>query len=247
MSYVDDIKHSIEGTLNQIDDNADWVERYGPVIIDALLNEYLDTFPLLGFTVNPIARRAKHELANAVEACRDGVALMRAEIQYIGSPDNLRAAADAMKGKVITPSRDLASRLVLGEIPSALESYYSDGLASERYRAAIDGRDDAVRGIETYTDPVMKALNDLADGIEDYYRGLRDMAISLLGLIVSIVAIIVGWETIVIGVLGIIGFVISLVALVAAIADLVSSTSSTKDDTIGAFESVIPAWPAVLA
>ena len=247
MSYVDDVKHSIEGTLDQIDDNTDWVERYGPVIIDALLNEYLDTFPIMAPAVNPIAHRAKEELAKAVATSRNGVALMRTEIQYVGSPDALRAAADAIDGKVVTPSRELADQLVLGRIPSALESNYSDGAASEGYRADIDGRDNAVRDIETYADPVAQALRDLADAIEDYYRNLRDIAISLLGLIVSIVVIIVGWETIVLGVLGIIGFVISLVALVASYTDWASSTSETKDAVLGDFNAAIPSWPAVLA
>ncbi|NTV38802.1 MAG: hypothetical protein HGA51_02430 [Demequinaceae bacterium] len=247
MSYVDDIKHSIEGTLDQIDDNTDWVERYGPVIIDALLNEYLDTFPIMAPAVNPIAHRAKEELAKAVATSRDGVALMRSEIQYVGSPDALRAAADAIDGKVITPSRDLADRLVLGRIPSALESNYNDGVASERYRAAIDGRDNAVRDIETYADPVVQALRDLADAIERYYLDVAALAISFLGLILSIVTIILTWETIVGGVLGVIGVVISLAGIALSLGDLMLSTSSAKDSVLESLESVMPAWPAVLA
>src|ERR1035437_4642356 len=139
MSYVDDIKHSIEGTLEQIDDNTKWVAINGPKIIDILLNQYLDTFPIMAPAVNPIAHRAKEELAKAVATSRFGVALMRMEIEYVGSPDALRAAADAIDDKLVTPSRDLGNRLVLGRIPSALESNYSDGAASEGYRVAIDG------------------------------------------------------------------------------------------------------------
>ncbi|MBA8815042.1 hypothetical protein FHX48_000094 [Microbacterium halimionae] len=247
MSFVDDMKHAIEDALNQSDENLDWIAQNGPVIIDHLLNVYLAAYPVMGFAVNPIADRAKEELAKAVETGREGVELFRKEIQFVGSPDNLRAAASVIDDKVIAATRELASRLVLGNIPSALPSNYSDGIASESYVAAIDGRDAAVQGVETYSSPISGALGELADEIESYYRSLRDMALSLLGLIISIVAIIVGWETIVIGVLGIIGAVISLVTLVFSIVDLVDSTNSVRESVGGALEAEVPAWPAVLA
>ncbi len=74
----------------------------------------------------------------------------------------------------------------------ALPSNYDDGVASETYRAKIDGRDAAVRDVDTYAAPIGQSLRDLADDIEDYYRSLRDFVLRL-GAIVSLVLIIVGW------------------------------------------------------
>lgn len=246
MSYVDDIKRAIEDALAQSDENLDWIEANGPVIIDHLLEIYLANVPAGGWVANPIADRAKEELLRAVRFGRQSVACLRAEIQYIGSPDNLRAAADTIDTKMIEPARELASTLVLAKIPSALESNYSDGSASEGYRVAIDGRDDAVRGIETYAAPVAAALRDLATGIEDYYTGLRDLALELLALVISIVVLVVGWETIVLGVLGIVGIVVSIVKLGFTIADMISTSDETTASVREAFDAKVPAWPAVL-
>lgn len=247
MSYVDELKHLIEVALDQTDQNLDWVEINGPIVIDRLLKNYLDTVPAMAPIVNPIAYQAKEELTKAVAAGRLGVALMRAEIQFIGSPDNLRAAADGIDNKLIKRARSLADNLVLGRIPSALPSNYDDGVASESYRAAIDGRDLAVRDIDTYAAPVSQTLRDLATGIEDYYRSLRDLALALAGLVISIVVTVVGFATVLLAVVGCIGIVISLIGLVSSIVDLTMSVSSTRDSAIKSFEAVIPAWPAVLS
>lgn len=246
MSYVDDIKHDIEDFLRQSDENLDWIRTNGPIIIDHLLNIYLAAWPIAGPVVNPIADQAKEALVEYVENGKAAVAALRSEVQFVGSPDNLRAAADKIDSAIIAPARELADRLVLGNIPSALPSNYDDGVASETYRAKIDGRDAAVRDVDTYAAPIGQSLRDLADDIEDYYRSLRDFVLSLLGAIVSLVLIIVGWETIVLGVIGAIGFVISLVGLIGNGADLMNSTDKTRDDVIGAFNAAIPAWPAVL-
>lgn len=247
MSFVDDIRETIEGVLEQIDENGQWVETNGPLIIDALAEAYLRLHPLDGWYVNPIADRAKAELRKAVENLRAVYRLIKWEIQFMGSPDNLRAAADAIDMKAVEPARTLADELVLGKIPSALPSNYTDGEASEGYVAAIDGRDAAVRDVDTYASPVATALRDLADAIEEYYKTLRDLAIDFAGLVVSIVLIIVGWETIVIGVIGIIGAVVSLVKMGFDIADFVGGTQGGTDAAREAFEAEVPAWPAVLS
>lgn len=225
MSYVDDMKHSIEAMLDQSAQNLLWVAQNGPVIIDQLLNIYLATVPQAAWLVNPIAERAKEELAKAVAVGNNGIALFRKEVQFVGSPDNLRSAADLIDREMAEAARTLARELVLGKIPSAWDSNYSDGIASEGYRMAIDGRDDAVRDVATYAAPVSEALRDLAQEIEDYYKSLRDLAVELAGLIVSIIVLVTMFFTII---------------------DLVSSTLNTTETVKGKLEAEIPTWPAVL-
>lgn len=246
MSFVDDMKHQIEDSLRQADENLDWISTNGPVIIDHLLNIYLKTWPIAGPMVNPIADQAKAALADHVREGRLVVAVLRMEVQYVGSPDNLRAAADTIDSSFVTPARELADRLVLGNIPSALPSNYDDGVASETYRAKIDGRDAAVRDIDTYATPIGQSLRDLADGIESYFTSLRDITLAVLAFIVSLVLLIVGWETIVIGVIGVVGMIISAITLYNQVTDLIDDTETTTADVIGTFEATIPAWPAVL-
>ena len=247
MSYVDDMKKSIESALDQSTENLNWIDSHGPGIVDTLLNVYLATVPKAGWMVNPIAERAKAELARAVSSGREAIALMRSEVQFVGSPDNLRAAAETIDSKMSAAARALARNLVLGKIESAWDSNYSDGVASEGSRMAIAGRDAAVRDVETYASPVAEGLRALAHETADYYKSLRDLAVEFAGLVISIVAVVVGWETIVIGVLGVIGIVISLVAMGFTIADLISSTLTTTDNVRGQFESKVPSWPAVLS
>jgi len=246
MSFVDDMKHDIEDALRQADENLDWIATNGPVIIDHLLNIYLKAWPIAGPVVNPIADQAKEALADHVREGKRIVSVLRLEVQYVGSPDNLRAAADKIDSSMVTPARELADRLVLGNIPSALPSNYNDGVASETYRAKIDGRDAAVRDIDTYATPIGQNLRDLADGIESYFKSLRDITIAVLAFIVSLVLLIVGWETIVVGVIGIVGMLISAITLYNQVTDLMDDTNKTKSDVIGAFQATVPAWPAVL-
>lgn len=246
MSFVDDMKHDIEDALRQADENLDWIAANGPGIIDNLLNIYLRAWPIAGPVVNPIADRAKEALADHVREGKLVVGVLRREVQFVGSPDNLRAAADTIDSSIVSSARQLADRLVLGNIPSALPSNYNDGVASETYRAKIDGRNDAVREIDTYVTPIASNLRDLADGIESYFKSLRDITIAVLAFIISLVLLILGWETIIVGVIGIVGMVISAITLYNQVTDLMDDTIKTRDDVIGAFQSTVPAWPAVL-
>lgn len=247
MSQVDDIQRVILDVCNQAEDNLDWLAANGPEIIEAATTPLLMTVLHIHNPYNPLGDRAKQELAKAIAYGRTTVFVLRLEAQYMGSPDRLRAAADAIDRDVVTPARGFADQLVLGKIPSALPSNYSDGVASEGYRAAIDGRDLAVRDIETYASPVAEALRNLADAIESYFRELRDIAMAFVALVISIVAVVVGWETVIIGVIGIVGIVWSLIEIGTSISDLNSDVTTKKDQVVSALNAEIPAWPAVLS
>jgi hypothetical protein len=246
MSYVDDLRNQIEDFLRRVDECLDWIATNAPPIIDRLLNIHLATVPLGDWAMNPVADRAKQALAEYVRIGKRLVELLRAEAQFVGSPDNLRAAADGLQNGVITPARELASRLVRGHIPSALPSNYSDGIASEMYRAAIDGRDAAVRDVETYAAPIMTSLRDLADAIEEYYRQLRDLVTSMLLVILGFAVAIASWETIVPAVLGAVTALVSLIDLVIKGNELLASTGGSRDEFLNAIKVEVPEWPAGL-
>ena len=246
MSYVDDLRDQIEDFLRRVDECLDWIATNAPPIIDRLLNIHLATVPLGDWAMNPVADRAKQALAEYVRIGKRIVEILRAEAQFVGSPDNLRAAADGLQNGVITPARALSSRLVLGHIPSALPSNYSDGIASEMYRAAIDGRDAAVRDVETYAAPIVMSLRDLADAIEKFYRDLRDFSRAFLGLVVSALMVIAGWELILPAVFGVINWVISLTQLAIAADDLLMATGTKKEAIVSSLGDAVPDWPAVL-
>ena len=246
MSYVDDLRDQIEDFLRRVDECLDWIATNAPPIIDRLLNIHLATVPLGDWAMNPVADRAKQALAEYVRIGKRIVEILRAEAQFVGSPDNLRAAADGLQNGVITPARELASRLVLGHIPSALPSNYSDGIASEMYRAAIDGRDAAVRDVETYAAPIVMSLRNLADAIEEYYRQLRDLVTSMLLVILGFAVAIASWETIVPAVLGLMTALVSLVDLGITGNELLESTGGTRDELLNAIKVEVPEWPAAL-
>ncbi|WP_295839733.1 hypothetical protein [uncultured Microbacterium sp.] len=246
MSYVDDLRNQVEEFLRRVDECLDWIATNAPPIIDRLLNIHLATVPLGDWAMNPVADRAKQALAEYVRIGKRIVEILRAEAQFVGSPDNLRAAADGLQNGVITPARALSSRLVLGHIPSALPSNYSDGIASEMYRAAIDGRDAAVRDVETYAAPIVTSLRDLADAIEKYYRQLRDFVKSMLLVILGFAVAIASWETIVPAVLGAVTALVSLIDLVIKGNELLESTGGTRDEVLNAINVEVPEWPAVL-
>lgn len=246
MSYVDDLRDQVEDFLRRVDECLDWIATNAPPIIDRLLNIHLATVPLGDWAMNPVADRAKQALAEYVRIGKRLVEILRAEAQFVGSPDNLRAAADGLQNGVITPARELASRLVLGHIPSALPSNYSDGIASEMYRAAIDGRDAAVREVETYAAPIMTSLRDLADAIEKYYRQLRDLVKSLLLIVLGFVIAIASWPTVIPAVLGVITALVSLVDLFMRTIEFVESTEQGKVEVVNVLTAEAPEWPAAL-
>ena len=247
MSQVDDIQRMILNACDQAEDNLDWLAANGPKIIETATTPLLMTVVHIHNPYNPLGDRAKQELAKAIAFGRTMVFVFRLEAKYMGSPDRLRAAADAIDRDVVTPARDFAHQLVLGKIPSALPSNYSDGVASEGYRAAIDGRDLAVRDIETYASPVSQALRDLADAIESFFRELRDIAMAFVALIISIVAVVLGWETVILGIAGIAGIIWSLIEIGTSISDLNTDITTKKDEVLSALNAEIPAWPAVLS
>lgn len=193
MSYVDDTVALISARLMEIETSLAAVETTILLTRMSVSDGNLNHIPGGELVGDTVVLPALSLADNCITTLYNLVATCRVEIAFAGSPDNLRAAADLIDLKIKSPAQGLSPTLVLGKIPSSLESNYSDGEASEMYEHAIDGRDAAVLGIADQSSPIALALRTLADAIENYY-------FELLGIIAGGVAAVAGVVVAVVGI-----------------------------------------------
>lgn len=172
MSYVDSLVSQISDNLSDIESTLAVLAASIKLTRQSLAEGRLADIPGGKLVVDTLLIPCTDLAEDCNAALHTFVANCRLQVAYAGSPDNLRAAADTIDSKLVDVAKNLSPTLVLGKIPSALDTNYSDGEASERYEHAIDGRDAAVLDIANQSSPVASALRDLADGIEGFYLQL---------------------------------------------------------------------------
>jgi len=253
VSYVDTIRDQIEEQLKSGKDGLDWIDKNGPGIIRTVMNVYLDTIlhlPIPGFISDKFADEAISKLHEGTAELRKALDQAERGIAYVGSPDRLRQAASLIGDKVVTPSRELATTVTLGKLPSTLSSNWDDGEASEGYVHAVDGRDDAVTAIATYADPISSALGDMADAIENFYLSLLAAVVGIVVVIVSVVELIItlaGVVTAPAAIVGVIGTLLGGVTAAIALFQLFVTAEQTQRSISGSLSGAIPEWPRALA
>lgn len=110
------------------------------------------------------------------------VAWMRDLVEKTGDPDQLRVASDSYS-ELATAVEDIASKLVLGKIPTTDDvATWSDPPLSSEYVRKVDGRDDALRRASVGMSNVSGGLQQLAGDIDAF---LVAAAITVAGLVVS--------------------------------------------------------------
>lgn len=251
MSYVDDLRETIQNTLQLIEDQVRWVEENAPTTAKWLVDEYVSHQPI----PHPLKDLLREKLTGQVAAAiaspivdfarqtREGIAFVRKAQDFIGSPDALRAAADQIDGGVVKPGDKLAEKLVLSNIPSALNANWNDAAATQAYQFKIDGRDDAVRSGGKKASELADGLRASANAIEDFLIALTQTVAGLAGAVAGLVVAIATVATIVVFVGGIIAAVAGVVTAITGIVGLISSTGQNVDEALRGLDPGIDAWP----
>ena len=204
----------------------------GKGVPEAVTNTITDLLLLKLREVSPIVRTALDE-AEYYSSC-------------MGSPDALRDAAQSIRSKVVAPAQELAPSVVLGRLPSTMDSNWRDGKASERYRSAVDGRDTALARIESLASPIISALEDLADAIPQFFIQL---AAFVSGAVVALLGLAVAFSTAETGYGAIAGFLAAIAGvLTTVIAGLQYKlgTEQTIQRVTRQLSGETPGWPKVL-
>lgn len=252
MSYVDVLKDEIEANLRAAEKDLAWLDANAPTIIRTALNAYLDTIaPLAGAvaSLSGLEDQLIERVRAAIEDARRGIAYTEKLVEFLGSPDTLRAAADAISHKIIAPARDLAPDVSPSRVRSALDEYWKDGDASRAYQQAVTGRQDAVEQVVTYAQPLATALGDLADEIENFYVALAAAVVGLVAAIggaVEIILTLVGVVTAPAAILGAVVAAMGIVSAVIGVFNLVIVTQQAITHVTGNLSEHVPAWPKAL-
>lgn len=244
MSQVDDVKHFIQDCLRNQLRALDWLEQHGPAIIRALVPMHIGMFPVPPGVRNVVADWYIDRLMDGIRYARRVNALQQAMVLYIGSPDALRAAADALGAAVTAKAADYATANVREDSLIALgDPYQWSGPGVAQYEKSFDGQQTAFLRISEYSGKMEDALKQMATNIEDWYNGLRDTVLGALEVIGGIVILIATWESIVGGIAGIVVAIIGIITLINAQADLSNEQMLSTKEILSDLNSTIQDWP----
>lgn len=246
MSYVDILRDEIVAHLDDAERRVRDAIRTLPAQLRAAVKKAADdAFGGAGRYLIPddvvkwIADQVVAAALEALDECLKHIEVYREAAAFLGSPDQLRAAAE-MFGTI----GDQATALQIRK--DDLEGYltWDDGMPTKRYAAAIEDQITALARIQPAMASVKGVLRQHADDIENYYLALLGLVVGLctaiLGVvaaIISLIAAILLIETVIGTVIAVIGAALSLVfALgglavsgISAVQLLVSSTQGAAN------------------
>ena len=244
MSQVDDIKHFIQDCLRNQLRVLDWLETHGPSIIRALVPYHIGMVPIPPWARDEIADFFIERLLDAIAYARLVNALQQALVLYMGSPDALRAAADALGAAVTAKAADFSmTNLREDSLIAMSDPAQWSGPGSAQYAKSFDGQALAFSRISEYSGKMEDALKQMATNIEDFYIAVRDAALGLLEVIGGIVILIVTWESVIGGIAGIVVAIIGVVNIINSFTDLSNEQMLSTKEMLGDLNSDIEAWP----
>ncbi|MBS1908200.1 MAG: hypothetical protein JST33_16930 [Actinobacteria bacterium] len=227
MSYVDVLRDEIVVHLDDAERRVRDAIRTLPAQLRAAVKKAADdAFGGAGRYLIPddvvkwIADQVVAAALEALEECLKHIEVYREAAAFLGSPDQLRAAAE-MFGTI----GDHAAALQIRK--DDLEGYlmWDDGMPTKRYEAAIEDQITALARVQPAASSVKDVLRQHADDIENYYPQLlglvAGLAVAILGVvaaIVSLVAAVLLIETVVGTVVAAIGAALSLVVALGGLA-----------------------------
>ena len=249
MSTVDDVREAIISALNEARSAVDDMERNGPGIIRSgaewivwglHLPPGLDTI-----AENEIIRICTAALNDFVAHMRDAITTLKVVTEFLGSPDNLRAAAEALGGigtNAHTLSEEVSKEVLLAANPSNWSENYA-------YSVAIDKQPQSVALVKTYTDVMGGALGDLADNIESFYEQAAGVivggALAYVGIAGAAVGValcftgagaIAGLPMAIFGAISAIG---GIVMAIISLVNMLNGSMRTINNQIGALEGAV--------
>lgn len=232
MSYVDAIK-AIEHAKLRGARRAVETLRSGCVpVIRQLTNIYLDTFPPFPFKDRLADEIADRIIAVVQEACDyllEAIAFLDGLVEWLGSPDALRAAADALLADVDGPANDLLLEIKQSALPS--RHSWNDPPVSLEYADAREAQPGELERLLPFIVSLRTVLRDMADSIEMFYIELGIAVVGLVGAVAGIVVTVAataGVITIPVAIATAIGAVASALVAIGGIVALVVTTSQVQ-------------------
>lgn len=244
MSQVDDVKHFIQDCLKNQLKTLDWLEKWGPSIIKRLVPTYLGTIEVPEWARKELADYYIDRLNDGIAYARQLNAVQQEMVLYIGSPDALREAADALGLAVTAKAADYSTANLREDSLIAMSDPAQwDGPGTAQYAKSFDGQAVAFSRISEYSEKMEDALKQMATNIEDYYNNVRDAVLGLLEVIGGIVILIATWESIIGGIAGIVIAIIGIVNIVNSVNDLANEQALSTKEMLSDLNSSIQDWP----
>lgn len=252
MSNVDYVREEIVRGLAEAEANLAWLEASAPAHIEAVRDSLLVAFPDMRASIDGATEQVRAGVRDVHAWGTQMASGVRSELIAFGNPDRLREAAKSLHDDVAAPAIALATTVVLSRIPTASRTVYSDGVASESYVRAIDGRDGAISSVATHADAIAAQLRALAAGIESYVSSLYQLVFAFVSLLASTVVAIVGMATavtvvgLVVAVAEFFGILASAGTFVVTFVNASTKAERERDEALGVFTRDLGAWPAAV-
>lgn len=259
MSYVDLLRETITVQLDLTEDCVRAAKSVAPGLVRYAVEAIIRNRVGPAAVVIPddafdwLADQVTVAVQAALDTCLEHIASLREMAQFLGSPDELRAAADVLEG-----IGDAATALEIR--PMDLEGHltWKDG-DSKRYDGEVYFQHENVERVPEAMVTFEDVLRTHADEIESYYLELSSLALggaaSIAGLVGTILGLIEAAAASGPGsLIGIVGAAFSLVEaalglVVSAISVLQILVKSTQDSAskIDALDFEVFVWEAGFA
>jgi hypothetical protein len=245
VSYVEIARLQIESELRVGLGCLDWVDANAAHCIRAAVAAARAQQPFASVPDALAEALIVHVRSSSMEA-RKALQWAKGVVEAAGSPDSLRMAADAIRSAVIAPVEPLADSVTLSHLPSALETNWKDGSASEAYRIAVDGRSTAVERIGDHAASMADALDEQADAIESFYLRLLQFVVSAVvavGSIVQAVAFVAGVITAPAGIISLTIAAAGAISASIALYEVMVTSEQSARSVRSALSQTVGGWP----
>ena len=217
MSYVDVLKNMEHARLNG-QRVAVKALRSGCVpVIRAAVNIYLAGYPPFPFKdrlSDEIADRIIAVVQRACDYALEIIDFFDELVECIGSPDTLRAAAEALLTDVDGPANDLLLEFKEAALPSRYT--WNDPPTSLAYADARAAQPGELERLLPFIESLRGILREMADAIENFYI---ELGIAITGLVGAVAGLIIAA-----GATGtVIGIPVAVISVIAAIASLLAA------------------------
>jgi hypothetical protein len=251
MSYVDDIRSTNDTLLSQADEAVDDIKASAPDAIRDGVQKWVDNqaFGLGKLVPDGLVDEGADIVIDVVmtilDQCDEAITALRAGNQYLGSPESLRAAAEAL-GELGTKADTIkidSSRL------TGLLSW-DDPPASRVYNESIESQSQSLARIAQTASSIGDALDTHADDIENYYIQLAlivaGAVVTILGVVAAVLGLIgalpTGGVSLAASIIGLITAVIGIGTALLGIIQMVMAANQGTASKLDSLPSSITEW-----
>jgi hypothetical protein len=251
VNYVDLIRQSNDQHLNNAISVIDACATSAPPLIRSGLQQWVDRQAMgLGVLVpNGWVDEAADVMIQAMNAvldyCRDGITLLRQANEYLGSPDTLRAAADALGALASN-----ADGIQIDKSRLAGWLSWDDPPANRLYEGGIDAQDEPLNRVSTTANSIAGALDQHANDIENFYLQLAAIVVgatlTYLGVVSAILGIVgalpTGGISLAASIVGLISALIGIVSTAIGVVQMIVTATQGTAGKLDALPSSITTW-----